>query len=91
MLIIKNIFIFSFYLCIVLAVNPPYGRLSVKNGQLTGSNGQAVQLRGISLWFSQWLTQWYSPEAVKAIKCFYNGNVVSLFYLSSKNIRKNLY
>nr|AAK21883.2 beta-1,4-endoglucanase [Meloidogyne incognita] len=76
MLIIKNIFIFSFYLCIVLAVNPPYGRLSVKNGQLTGSNGQAVQLRGVSLWFSQWLTQWYSPEAVKAIKCFYNGNVV---------------
>ncbi|KAF7631183.1 Beta-1,4-endoglucanase [Meloidogyne graminicola] len=58
------------------AANPPYGKLSVRNGQLKGSNDQVATLRGISLWFSQWITEFYSPGVVRAIKCFYNGNVV---------------
>uniref|UniRef100_A0A914L066 Glycoside hydrolase family 5 domain-containing protein n=1 Tax=Meloidogyne incognita TaxID=6306 RepID=A0A914L066_MELIC len=70
------LFILSVYALTILAVNPPFGRLSVNKGQLVGANGRPVQLRGISFWFSQWLTQWYSPQAVKAIKCFFNGNVV---------------
>ncbi|KAL7075343.1 hypothetical protein ACQ4LE_005103 [Meloidogyne hapla] len=75
-IVLNLLFILSLYSLVAFAVNPPFGRLSVKSGQLTGAKGQAVQLRGISLWFSMWLTQWYSPEAVKAIKCFFNGNVV---------------
>jgi len=75
------LFILSVYALTILAVNPPFGRLSVNKGQLVGANGRPVQLRGISFWFSQWLTQWYSPQAVKAIKCFFNGNVVGFFIL----------
>uniref|UniRef100_A0A1I8BC07 glucan 1,3-beta-glucosidase n=1 Tax=Meloidogyne hapla TaxID=6305 RepID=A0A1I8BC07_MELHA len=82
-IVLNLLFILSLYSLVAFAVNPPFGRLSVKSGQLTGAKGQAVQLRGISLWFSMWLTQWYSPEAVKAIKCFFNGNVVSSLSKSS--------
>ncbi|CAK5125111.1 unnamed protein product [Meloidogyne enterolobii] len=62
-------FIFIFYLSatIVLAAVPPYGRLSVNNGKL---------LRGGSLWFSQWLTEFYSPNVVRAVKCTFNSNVI---------------
>uniref|UniRef100_A0A915LE69 Uncharacterized protein n=1 Tax=Meloidogyne javanica TaxID=6303 RepID=A0A915LE69_MELJA len=49
----KFIFIFYFSATIVLAADPPYGRLS---------------LRGGSLWFSQWLTEFYSPNVVRAIR-----------------------
>lgn len=77
--LILNILFISYYLSIILAANPPYGKLSVRNGQLKGSNDQVATLRGISLWFSQWITEFYSPGVVRAIKCFYNGNVVSLF------------
>ena len=71
-----------FALCLnylkVLAKNPPYGRLSVNNkGQLVGSKGQEVQLRGISLFGNQYQPEFYSEQVVRAVKCFYNGNIVS--------------
>lgn len=72
----KFIFIFYFSATIVLAADPPYGRLSVNNGKLVGSDGNPAQLRGGSLWFSQWLTEFYSPNVVRAVKCTFNSNVI---------------
>nr|CAD2191190.1 unnamed protein product [Meloidogyne enterolobii] len=61
----------------VLAKDPPYGRLSVNSkGQLVGSNGQQVQLRGISLFCNQYQPEFYSEQVVRAVKCFYNGNII---------------
>ncbi|KAH7668155.1 beta-1,4-endoglucanase [Aphelenchoides avenae] len=57
-------------------VNPPYGQLAVNGKQLVGSNGQAVQLRGMSLFWSQWMGQYFSADVVKALKCQWNSNVV---------------
>jgi len=39
----KFIFIFYFSATIVLAADPPYGRLSVNNGKLVGSDGNPAQ------------------------------------------------
>lgn len=33
--------------------NPPFGQLAVKGGNIVGSNGQKVQLAGMSLYWSQ--------------------------------------
>lgn len=33
--------------------DPPYGQLSVNGGNIVGSNGQKVQLAGMSLYWSQ--------------------------------------
>jgi hypothetical protein len=38
---------------LVSAVDPPYGKLSVKGTKLVGSSGQEVALHGMSLFWSQ--------------------------------------
>ncbi|CAK5102844.1 unnamed protein product [Meloidogyne enterolobii] len=78
----KNYFILifpsSYLLNIIIAINPPpYGKLTVnKKGQLIGSNGKIVQLRGPSLFIDIYSPDFYSDFAVRAIKCFFNGNIV---------------
>ena len=70
-------FTLSFYSFIALAVNPPYGKLSVNNkGHLIGY-GHQVQLHGISLYFSQWMSQFYNKNVIRGIKCLFNGNIAS--------------
>ncbi|KAI1699322.1 cellulase (glycosyl hydrolase family 5) domain-containing protein [Ditylenchus destructor] len=49
---------------------PPYGQLSVSGKNLKGSSGQNVQLRGMSLYWSQW------GQFTTALKCSWNTNVV---------------
>uniref|UniRef100_A0A1I8BAX0 Cellulase domain-containing protein n=1 Tax=Meloidogyne hapla TaxID=6305 RepID=A0A1I8BAX0_MELHA len=70
----KFIILYYFTAIIVLAADPPYGQLSVNNGKLTGSNGNT--LRGVSLWFSQWSTEFYSSSVVRSTKCTFNSNVI---------------
>jgi hypothetical protein len=55
----------------------PYGRLAV-NGKyvVSAATGQPVQLRGMSLFWSQWMSQFYVADTVKALKCSWNANVV---------------
>ncbi|KAH7668210.1 beta-1,4-endoglucanase, partial [Aphelenchoides avenae] len=43
----------SQYAAALTAKDPPYGQLSVKGVQLVGKDGQPVQLRGMSLFWSQ--------------------------------------
>ena len=67
---------FSFY-CQTNAV-PPYGQLSVKGSELQGSNGQPVQLVGMSFFWSNCDEGkvFYNYDTLKSLKCSWNANVV---------------
>uniref|UniRef100_A0A914CKY1 Glycoside hydrolase family 5 domain-containing protein n=1 Tax=Acrobeloides nanus TaxID=290746 RepID=A0A914CKY1_9BILA len=55
----------------------PYGRLAVsEKGIVSAATGQPVQLRGMSLFWSQWMGQFYNADTVQALKCSWNTNVV---------------
>uniref|UniRef100_A0AAU8LQ13 Beta-1,4-endoglucanase n=1 Tax=Pratylenchus coffeae TaxID=45937 RepID=A0AAU8LQ13_PRACF len=57
--------------------NPPYGKLSLSAAQLVGSSNQAVQLRGMSFYWSQWDNpDFWTAAVVKALACNWNANVV---------------
>nr|ADW77528.1 beta-1,4-endoglucanase [Ditylenchus destructor] len=58
------------------AAAPPYGQLSVSGKNLKGASGQNVQLRGMSLFWSQWMDKYYNADTVQALKCSWNTNVV---------------
>lgn len=45
-----------------------YGQLSVKGNYIMSQYGDTVQLRGMSLFWSQWMGQYYTPETVKWLK-----------------------
>jgi len=57
---------------------PPYGQLSVSGSKLKGSSGNAVQLVGMSLYWSQWDVGYvfWNEATVKALKCNWHVNVV---------------
>lgn len=57
--------------------NPPYGQLGISGKYLVqASNNQPVQLRGMSLWWSQWMSQFYNADTVNALKTSWNCNVI---------------
>uniref|UniRef100_A0A915EIZ5 Uncharacterized protein n=1 Tax=Ditylenchus dipsaci TaxID=166011 RepID=A0A915EIZ5_9BILA len=64
----------SWLMSSAFAAAPPYGQLSVSGTKLKGSNGQNVQLRGLSLFWSQWMGQYYNAGTVQALKCSWNAN-----------------
>nr|BAI44495.1 beta-1,4-endoglucanase [Aphelenchus avenae]BAI44496.1 beta-1,4-endoglucanase [Aphelenchus avenae] len=64
------------YAAALTAKDPPYGQLSVKGVQLVGKDGAPVQLRGMSLFWSQWMGQFWTKDVVKAIACQWNGNLI---------------
>jgi endoglucanase len=41
-----------------------HGALSIRDGKVVGVHGEPVTLRGMSLFWSQWAPQYYSPETV---------------------------
>jgi endoglucanase len=45
-----------------------YGKLSVKGNYIMGEHGDTVQLRGMSLFWSQWMGQYYNADAIKWLK-----------------------
>jgi endoglucanase len=53
-----------------------YGQLSVKGNYLFGQNGDTVQLRGMSLFWSQWMGQYYNADAIKWLKDDWKCTVV---------------
>lgn len=53
-----------------------YGRLQVKGNHLFGENGDTVQLRGMSLFWSQWMGQYYTPECVKWLKDDWKSTII---------------
>lgn len=42
-----------------------HGHLSVKNGKMVNASGETVQLKGMSLFWSQWQPQFYNHETVQ--------------------------
>ena len=56
------IVVFVFNICNAAA--PPYGQLSVSGTQLKGSNG-VVQLRGMSLFWSLWMSKYWNQETLQ--------------------------
>ncbi|KAI1729762.1 cellulase (glycosyl hydrolase family 5) domain-containing protein [Ditylenchus destructor] len=59
-----------------IAVDPPYGQLSVSGTNLKGANGSTVALHGMSLFWSQWMGKYWNADTIKAIKCSWNANIV---------------
>ena len=45
-----------------------FGNLSVKGSYIIGQKGDTVQLRGMSLFWSQWMPQYYNAGAIKWLK-----------------------
>ena len=46
------------------AAEPPYGQLSVQGTHLVDSNGKIVQLRGIGLFWSIWMSKYWNRETI---------------------------
>uniref|UniRef100_A0A914YRG2 Glycoside hydrolase family 5 domain-containing protein n=1 Tax=Panagrolaimus superbus TaxID=310955 RepID=A0A914YRG2_9BILA len=60
-----------------LGANPPYGQLGISGKYLVqAATGLPVQLHGMSLFWSQWMAQFYNQETVTALKCTWNTNVI---------------
>lgn len=53
-----------------------YGQLRVEGNRIKGNNGQNVQLRGMSLFWSQWMGQYYNAQAVQWLKDDFHSTVV---------------
>lgn len=53
-----------------------HGRLQVQGNRLVDAHGQPVQLRGMSLFWSQWMGQYYNPEAIRWLRDDWHCTVV---------------
>ncbi|MFS4448871.1 glycoside hydrolase family 5 protein [Maribacter sp. 2307UL18-2] len=53
-----------------------HGQLQVSGKHLVDKNGTVIQLRGMSLSWSQWWPQFYTPEVVKWLKDDFQVNIV---------------
>jgi endoglucanase len=53
-----------------------YGRLSIKGNHIFSEHGDTVQLRGMSLFWSQWMDQYYNKDAVKWLRDDWKSTVV---------------
>ena len=72
-------FIFFCFVWIAKADPTPvekYGALKVVGNRITDKNGNAVQLRGVSLFWSQWIGKFYNAEAVRWLVKDWNINVI---------------
>jgi endoglucanase len=53
-----------------------YGRLQVKGNYILGEKGDTVQLRGMSMFWSQWMGQYYNEPLVKWLKDDWKVSVI---------------
>lgn len=53
-----------------------YGQLSVKGNYILSEHGDTVQLRGMSLFWSQWMPQYYNKETLKWLRDDWKCTVV---------------
>jgi len=62
----------------LLAASPveKHGALTVKDGKLTDKNGEVVVLRGMSLFWSQWMPQFYNEKTVKWLVDDWNVSII---------------
>ncbi len=72
-----------------------YGKLSVIGNKIVDKNGNPVQLRGMSLFWSQWIGKFYNEDVVKWLKKDWQCNVIRAAmaiendgYLVNKSVEK---
>ncbi len=53
-----------------------YGQLSIQGSNIVDQNGNSIQLRGMSFFWSQWIGKYYTPETVKWLKDDWQCTVV---------------
>lgn len=53
-----------------------YGQLRVEGSYILGQNGDTVQLRGMSMFWSQWMGQYYNASCIKWLRDDWNCTVV---------------
>ena len=53
-----------------------YGQLSVSGSKIVDKNNNAIQLRGMSLFWSQWMPQYYTKGTVSWLKKDWNATIV---------------
>lgn len=53
-----------------------FGQLRVQGNRIVNAAGQNVQLRGMSLFWSQWMGQYYQPETVQWLATNWQATVV---------------
>uniref|UniRef100_A0AB39A361 Endoglucanase Z8 n=1 Tax=Glenea cantor TaxID=983541 RepID=A0AB39A361_9CUCU len=53
-----------------------HGKLSVNGIQLVNQNGEAVQLKGMSLFWSVWMPQYWTPATIAAVHDNCHSNIV---------------
>ena len=53
-----------------------HGALSVKDGKLLDKNGEVVVLRGMSLFWSQWMPQYYNAKTVQWLVDDWNVTII---------------
>lgn len=53
-----------------------HGRLSVRGNRVVDEHGDAVQLRGMSLFWSQWMPQFYNESAIRWLRDDWHVTVV---------------
>ncbi|WMJ73877.1 glycoside hydrolase family 5 protein [Cytophagaceae bacterium ABcell3] len=63
-------------LCAQRTIVEKYGQLSVDGNYIIGEHGDTVQLRGMSLFWSQWMPQFYNRDAVKWLRDDWRSTVV---------------
>ena len=74
-----------------------YGQLGVSGRYLVDKNGNPVQLRGMSLFWSQWGSKYWNRDVIRWVKNDWRVNVIRAAmgveeggYLSAPNTHKNL-
>jgi hypothetical protein len=60
----------------IYSLDPPYGQLKIQGVHVTDLNGNPVQLRGMSLFWSQWMDQFWSEETLLHLRNEWNSNLV---------------
>lgn len=53
-----------------------HGQLHIEGTKIVDKNGETIQLRGMSFFWSQWMGQYYTAETVKWLKDDWQCNVV---------------
>jgi endoglucanase len=67
-----------FFAAPLLAETPVerHGSISVQGNRIVDKTGQPVMLRGMSLFWSQWMGKYYTPEVVRWLRDDWNVNVI---------------
>src|SRR5688572_8312894 len=53
-----------------------HGALSVRGNRIVDSHGEPVVLRGMSLFWAQWMPQFYNAECVRWLRDDWNVNII---------------